>query len=68
MWTYLSVKKKAQCIAKKEAMKRRRTLETEEEKFARIEQDRLPYVNRAQGQLKHTTKSGEEVIDCVKKP
>ena len=48
-------------------MKRRRTLETEEEKFARTEQDRL-YVNRAQGQLKHMTKfqPGEEVIDCVK--
>ena len=60
-------KRKAQCIAKKEAMKLRRTLETEEEKFARTEQDRL-YVNRAQGQLKHMTKfqPGEEVIDCVK--
>ena len=34
-------KTKAQCIAKKEAMKRRRTLETEQEKFARTEQDRL---------------------------
>ena len=33
--------RKAQCIAKKEAMKRRRTLETEQEEFARIEQDRL---------------------------
>ena len=34
-------KRKAQCIAKKEAMKRRRTSETEQEKFARTEQDRL---------------------------
>ena len=34
-------KRKAQCIAKKEAMKRRRTLETEPEKFVRTEQDRL---------------------------
>ena len=50
-------KRKAQCIAIKEAMKHRRTLETEEEKFATTEQDRLRK-NRAQGQLKH------EVIDC----
>ena len=34
-------KRKAQCIAKKEPMKRRRTLETDEEKFARTEQDVL---------------------------
>ena len=33
--------RKAQCITKKEAMERRRTLETEQEKFARTEQDRL---------------------------
>jgi hypothetical protein len=37
MWAY----RKVQCIAKKEAMERRRTLETEQEKFARTEQDRL---------------------------
>ena len=44
-------------MAKKEAMKCRRTLETEQEKFARTERDRLySYVNKAQGQLKHTIK------------
>ena len=30
--------RKAQCVTKKEAMERRRTLETEQEKFARTEQ------------------------------
>jgi hypothetical protein len=41
MWAY----RKVQCIAKKEAMERRRTLETEQE-------SKTGYVNRGQGQLK----------------
>ena len=68
-------KRKAQCIAKKEAMKRRRTLETEQEKFARTEQDRLrkqstraaetydqiPAWRRSDRQHKQTTRASETI-------
>ena len=40
-WHAFPSKRKAQCIAKKEAMKRRRTLESEQDKLARRAQDRI---------------------------
>ena len=65
MWAYLSVKNKSAVYCQKGSDETSKNF-----RDSTREQSKTDYVNRAQGQLKHTTKFQpvKEVIDCVKKP